>query len=118
VTAELQAQVDAALRRAGRRPGLLVVSATDGGDTAFAARGPLPDPPCAPERAVFEIGSITKVFTSLLLAIAAERGELGVDDPSSSTSRAGPACRCGMVSRSRSSIWPPTGRGFLDFRLD
>jgi CubicO group peptidase (beta-lactamase class C family) len=30
---------------------------------------------------VFEIGSITKVFTSLLLAIAAERGELGVDDP-------------------------------------
>ncbi len=81
VTAELQTQVDAALRRAGRRPGLLVVSATDGDDTAFASRGPLPDPPCAPERAVFEIGSITKVFTSLLLAIAAERGELDVDDP-------------------------------------
>jgi CubicO group peptidase (beta-lactamase class C family) len=81
VTAELQARVDAALRRAGRRPGLLVVSATDGDDTAFASRGPLPEPPCAPERAVFEIGSITKVFTSLLLAIAAERGELGVDDP-------------------------------------
>ena len=81
VTAELQTRVDAALRRAGRRPGLLVASATDGDDTAFASRGPLPDPPCAPERAVFEIGSITKVFTSLLLAIAAERGELGVDDP-------------------------------------
>jgi CubicO group peptidase (beta-lactamase class C family) len=80
VTAELQAHVDAALRRAGRRPGLLVVSATDGVDTAFASRGPLPDPPCAPDRAVFEIGSITKVFTSLLLAIAEERGELSVDD--------------------------------------
>ena len=57
------------------------MSATDGNETAFASRGPLPDPPCAPERAVFEIGSITKVFTSLLLAIAAERGELGVNDP-------------------------------------
>jgi CubicO group peptidase (beta-lactamase class C family) len=30
---------------------------------------------------VFEIGSITKVFTSLLLAIAVERGEVGLDDP-------------------------------------
>ena len=73
--------MDGAVRRASRRPGLLVVSATDGEDTAFVSRGPLPDPPCAPERAVFEIGSITKVFTSLLMAIAVERGELGVDDP-------------------------------------
>jgi D-alanyl-D-alanine-carboxypeptidase/D-alanyl-D-alanine-endopeptidase len=30
---------------------------------------------------LFELGSITKVFTSLLLAIAAERGEVGLDDP-------------------------------------
>lgn len=30
---------------------------------------------------VFEIGSITKVFTSLLLADAAERGEVDLDDP-------------------------------------
>ena len=81
MTAELQKRVDDALRRSGRRPGLLVVGATDGGDTAFASRGPLPEPPCAPERAVFEIGSITKVFTALLLALAAERGELGLDDP-------------------------------------
>ena len=66
---------------------------TDGDETAFASRGPLPDPPCAPERAVFEIGSITKVFTSLLLAIAVERGELGVDDPLvEHLPRAGPAC--------------------------
>ena len=81
MTAELQKRVDDALRRSGRRPGLLVVGATDGGDTAFASRGLLPEPPCAPERAVFEIGSITKVFTALLLALAAERGELGLDDP-------------------------------------
>jgi serine-type D-Ala-D-Ala carboxypeptidase/endopeptidase len=81
VTTALQAYVDAALRRAARRPGLLVVGATDDGGTAFASRGPLPEPACAPERAVFEIGSITKVFTALLLAIAAERGEVGLDDP-------------------------------------
>jgi len=30
---------------------------------------------------LFELGSITKVFTSLLLAIAVERGEVGLDDP-------------------------------------
>lgn len=41
----------------------------------------MPEPSLAPERAVFEIGSITKSFTSLLLAIAAGRGEVGLDDP-------------------------------------
>jgi CubicO group peptidase (beta-lactamase class C family) len=81
VTRDLQAHFDAALRRAGRRPGLLVVGATDRVGMAFASRGPLPEPAAVPERAVFEIGSITKVFTALLLAVAAERGELGVDDP-------------------------------------
>jgi D-alanyl-D-alanine-carboxypeptidase/D-alanyl-D-alanine-endopeptidase len=36
--------------------------------------------PVTPET-VFEIGSITKVFTALLLANMARRGELGLDDP-------------------------------------
>jgi D-alanyl-D-alanine-carboxypeptidase/D-alanyl-D-alanine-endopeptidase len=81
VTTQLQEAVEEAIRRAGRRPGLLILGATDGTVTAFASRGPLPEPPCPPERAVFEIGSITKVFTSLLLAIAVERGEVGPDDP-------------------------------------
>jgi D-alanyl-D-alanine-carboxypeptidase/D-alanyl-D-alanine-endopeptidase len=30
---------------------------------------------------VFEIGSVTKVFTSLLLALAVQRGEMALDDP-------------------------------------
>jgi serine-type D-Ala-D-Ala carboxypeptidase/endopeptidase len=81
MTGDLQASVDEAIGRARPRPGLLVVGATDGTGTAFASRGPLPHPSCAPERAVLEIGSITKVFTSLLLAIAVERGEVGLDDP-------------------------------------
>jgi D-alanyl-D-alanine-carboxypeptidase/D-alanyl-D-alanine-endopeptidase len=33
------------------------------------------------EHTVFEIGSITKVFTAILLADMAERGELALDDP-------------------------------------
>jgi serine-type D-Ala-D-Ala carboxypeptidase/endopeptidase len=78
---ELRGAVDDAVRSARRRPGLLVVGATDGIESAFASRGPLPELLRGPERAVFEIGSITKVFTALLLAIAAERGEVGLDDP-------------------------------------
>jgi CubicO group peptidase (beta-lactamase class C family) len=81
MTSDLQSSVDGAIGRARPRPGLLVVGATDGVETAFASRGPLPDPTCEPERAVFEIGSITKIFTALLLAIAEERGEVGLEDP-------------------------------------
>jgi serine-type D-Ala-D-Ala carboxypeptidase/endopeptidase len=81
MTIDLQGPVDAALARARPRPGLLVVGATDGDRTASASRGPLPGPTLAAERAVFEIGSITKVFTSLLFAIAVGRAEVGLDDP-------------------------------------
>lgn len=80
-TVDLQAAVDIAIDRAGRRPGLLVVGATDGPDTAVAAAGPTPRLDCPPHRAVFEIGSVTKVFTALLLAIAVERGEARLEDP-------------------------------------
>jgi serine-type D-Ala-D-Ala carboxypeptidase/endopeptidase len=77
---DLQHAVDAAVEEARPRPGLLVLGATDGERSAFASRGPLPEPSLPPDRAVFEIGSITKSFTSLLLAIAAGRGEVGLDD--------------------------------------
>jgi len=40
-------------------------------------RGHVPDGP----RSIFEIGSITKVFTSLLLADAVRRGEVALSDP-------------------------------------
>jgi D-alanyl-D-alanine-carboxypeptidase/D-alanyl-D-alanine-endopeptidase len=77
----LQQAVRDAVGRAGRRPGLLVIGATDGTDMAVASTGPVPQPGCPPERVVFEIGSVTKVFTALLLAIAVERGEARLDDP-------------------------------------
>jgi len=77
----LEQAVRDAVERAGRRPGLLVAGATDGTETAVAAAGPVPRPECPPERVVFEIGSVTKVFTALLLAIAVQRGEARLDDP-------------------------------------
>jgi len=77
----LEQAVRDAVGRAGRRPGLLVVGATDGIDTAVESAGPVPQPECPPERVLFEIGSVTKVFTALLLAIAVERGEAMLDDP-------------------------------------
>ncbi len=78
--ADFQHLLDDHVARARPRPGLLVVAATDGNDIAFASRGPLPGTSTAPERAIFEIGSITKAFTSLLLAVAVGRGEVGLDD--------------------------------------
>ncbi|WP_431286589.1 serine hydrolase domain-containing protein [Roseateles chitinivorans] len=49
------------------------------GVTTFSgasARGPVPDP-----QALFELGSITKTFTALLLADAVTRGLIKLDDP-------------------------------------
>ncbi|WP_431257388.1 serine hydrolase [Roseateles chitinivorans] len=49
------------------------------GATAFSGasvRGPVPDP-----QALFELGSITKTFTALLLADAVTRGLIKLDDP-------------------------------------
>lgn len=75
-----RAACDAA-ERARRRPGLMVIGATDGTESAVATAGAVPPPPGRPpERTIFEIGSITKVFTTLLLAIAVERGEANLAD--------------------------------------
>jgi CubicO group peptidase (beta-lactamase class C family) len=64
-----------------RRPGLLVVGAADTTEVAVASSGPIPRPDCPADRVLFEIGSITKVFTALLLAVAVQRREVGFEDP-------------------------------------
>ena len=61
----------------------IVVGMLDAGGRRIVSRGSLAK---GSERALdgdtlFELGSISKVFTALLLAISVERGEVGLDDP-------------------------------------
>lgn len=66
--------------RAGRHiPGIVVGTLRDG-TTEFAGVGTLADRPSIGETA-WEIGSITKVFTGVLLAEMSQRGVVRLDDP-------------------------------------
>src|ERR671913_198604 len=82
----------------GRRIGL-VVGCLAGGEQRVVGYGRLrrdaQDPPDG--GTVFEIGSITKVFTGLLLADLAEQGLVGLDDP--------------LASYLPASVRVPTGGG-------
>jgi D-alanyl-D-alanine-carboxypeptidase/D-alanyl-D-alanine-endopeptidase len=76
---DLPTRLDGALRTiAGfTRAPAGVLAAVVGGDTAVACHGdPAPD-----VHTVFELGSITKTFTALLLAEMVLRGEIDYDDP-------------------------------------
>jgi serine-type D-Ala-D-Ala carboxypeptidase/endopeptidase len=68
--------------RSGRRAGL-VVGYLAGGAERIAGYGHTGagDPGTPGPGTIFEIGSITKVFTGLLLADLADRGVVGLDDP-------------------------------------
>lgn len=61
----------------------LAVAIVQDGQTQFFGYGTTGGPkPVTPDAdSVFEIGSITKVFTSLLLADMASRGQVALDDP-------------------------------------
>lgn len=57
-----------------------IVTAERHGDTVnYAAAGKLETGAVAPERVIFEIGSISKVFTGLLLAQAVTEGKVSLD---------------------------------------
>jgi CubicO group peptidase (beta-lactamase class C family) len=68
--------------RSGRRMGLVIGCLTDG-EQRVAGYGRLRiDTQDSPDGGtIFEIGSVTKVFTGLLLADLAEQGMVGLDDP-------------------------------------
>jgi serine-type D-Ala-D-Ala carboxypeptidase/endopeptidase len=68
------ADLEAVLARHGRRHGGLVAGTLDGGERQVVARGGVA------EDAIFEIGSITKTFTALLLAIMAGDGRAALDE--------------------------------------
>ena len=71
----------------GAEPGTAAVGVWRNGEARFGfvrkedARGVLPMPPMATQdQPLFEIGSVSKLFTGLLVAQAIERGELALDD--------------------------------------
>ncbi|MGX7895561.1 serine hydrolase [Tsuneonella sp. HG222] len=68
-------------QRIAQRPGAgMVLGVLDAGGQRYVARGPAGGAPFD-ENTVFEIGSMTKVFTALLLADMALKGEVALDDP-------------------------------------
>jgi CubicO group peptidase (beta-lactamase class C family) len=77
IAAALKSRVDAK-----RATGMVVATIEPDGSQSLAAYGS-PGPGALPLDAdsVFEIGSITKVFTAILLADMADRGEVRLDDP-------------------------------------
>jgi len=65
-----------------RTVGIVVgVMEADGSTRIFAAGEAGPDAQPLGERSVFEIGSITKAFTAILLADMVAKGEVAFDDP-------------------------------------
>ncbi|MFE3199430.1 serine hydrolase domain-containing protein [Embleya sp. NPDC059237] len=73
---ESPARLLAPLLRAVPAAGALVLGTVRAGESSVACRGPAVD---ADSR--FELGSVTKTFTALLLADAVARGEARLDDP-------------------------------------
>ncbi len=61
--------------------GIIVTAERSGELVQFAAAGKREHPGIPPERVIFEIGSITKVFTGLLLAQAVLEGKAALDTP-------------------------------------
>lgn len=62
--------------------GGIVAAEINGAEVRFVTRGNLGVPAgVAPERVIFEIGSITKVFTTLLLAQTIQEGKARLADP-------------------------------------
>jgi D-alanyl-D-alanine-carboxypeptidase/D-alanyl-D-alanine-endopeptidase len=84
-TGSRQAQIQSRLEErvaAGNAVGLVAASLEPDGTVVIAAAGkPGPDALPLDGDSVFEIGSITKVFTSVLLADMVERGEVTLDTP-------------------------------------
>ncbi|HNC24704.1 MAG TPA: serine hydrolase [Opitutaceae bacterium] len=67
---------------AGLPAGGFVLAEVDGDRVTYASAGhPGPRDGLTPEKILFEIGSITKVFTSLLLAEAVNEGKAKLTDP-------------------------------------
>ena len=76
ITAIIRDRVDA-----GWTPGIVVGVIRPDGSRKVYSEGLAPDGSRLNDRSVFEIGSITKAFTGILLAEMAARGEVRLDEP-------------------------------------
>ncbi len=72
---------EAASRPARRFVGLALGALADGGEATVGFGRIGPDGPAPGARTSFQIGSVTKLFTALLLADAVHRGEVALDQP-------------------------------------
>jgi serine-type D-Ala-D-Ala carboxypeptidase/endopeptidase len=80
-TAEIAAAIKSRVETK-KAVGMVVGTIEPDGSRSIAAYGnPGPDSRPLDADSVFEIGSITKVFTGILLAVMADRGEVKLDDP-------------------------------------
>ena len=85
IAAAIKTRIDA--KKVG---GMVVATIEPDGSSSMAAYGnPGPDAKALDGDSVFEIGSITKVFTAILLADMVDRGEVSLDDPVAKHLRAG-----------------------------
>jgi CubicO group peptidase (beta-lactamase class C family) len=80
---DLESRIGDVLSRRARKHVGIAVGVRHGDETAYVGRGRVADDrPHAPdERTIFEIGSITKVFTATVLADMAREGLVALDDP-------------------------------------
>ena len=99
--------VAAAAEKNGRRHPGLVVGAVDAIRTRQAVTGVghirLPDGPAPNGTTLWDIGSITKVFTGLLLASAVVRREVTLDTPVRELLPTARQCRAATAGRSPSN---------------
>ncbi|MEV7599563.1 serine hydrolase domain-containing protein [Kitasatospora sp. NPDC089797] len=101
----VQQAVQEAVRAAGPYATAVTVVVASGGREEVHCRGRLGregSAPCTPD-SVFELGSVSKTFTALLLAEMTARGELALDDP--------------LESRLPADWRPPTVRSAEPIRL-
>ena len=79
VATSLAEHLDESLRRItsiSRAPAVVLAIVTGAKTTTVCHGDPTPD-----SKTIFELGSITKTFTALLLAEMVTRGEVSYDDP-------------------------------------
>ncbi|WP_324274763.1 serine hydrolase domain-containing protein [Blastococcus brunescens] len=98
-------------QREGRAPSLVAGVVRDGGLAWSAGRGDVPEPHTDVQ---YRLGSISKTVTAVVVMRLRDEGRLGLDDPSTGTSRARRSATAPSASSSRTSPGRrPRARGLV-----